>query len=458
MIRAGTIRTRLTLWYVFLLAVTVLGFSIYLHLELQVSLFTQVDAGLQVAASQLLVDVDDTVNPPTLRPMSATAVDGLMQSRSALRLITEDGAVVAEVGIFPDLTLAPLDMPGFDTLEVNGTPWRIYTQRVETESGQFDVWLQIAQSLNNVYDARNILLRLILFALPLALVVAALGGMFMANRALRPVDSITRTVKAISATDLSQRIRYQEPPDELGRLSLTLNSMLDRLQAAFESERRFTADASHELRTPLTAIKGHIGVTLTRQRSPEQYESALHHIQHETDRLIRLANDLLFLARLDASPLRWQPEKINLSDLLEAVVDQIEIIAREKNLTLTADISAEIPVQGIADHLIRLFLNILDNAVKYTPTGGCITVSVVVEKTDVCVIVKDMGAGIAPEHLAHLFGRFYRVGQDRSYSGGAGLGLAIAYEIAREHGGMIIVDSIVNQGATFTVRLPLSAP
>lgn len=450
------IRVRLTLWYVLFLAVTVLGFSLFLHLELQDSLINQVDAGLQVAASQLLVDVDDTVNPPTLRPMSEDAVEHLMQSRSALRLVSANGEVVAEVGLFPELPTAKLQTSSFESITIGDTPWRIYTQQVETQTRQFDVWLQSAQSLNIVYDARTTLLRLIIIGLPLTLIAAAIGGIFMANRALRPVDTITRTVEAISSTDMTRRIIYHGPSDELGRLTQTLNSMLDRLQTAFDSERRFTADASHELRTPLTAIKGHIGVTLTRTRSVEEYENVLHRIQHETDRLIRLANDLLFLARLDAAPLRWQPELINLSDLLEAVVDQVRISASDKEIDFRADIPNSMPIHGIADHLIRLFLNLLDNAVKYTPPQGLVTITVERGEAEVCVTIGDTGSGISPEHLPHLFERFYRVEQDRIYQGGgAGLGLAIALQIARAHRGGILVNSHIGEGTTFKVRLPL---
>jgi heavy metal sensor kinase len=451
--KLGTIRTRLTLWYVVLLGITVLSFSLYLQSELQTSLTEQIDTGLEVAASQLLVDVDDTVDPPTLRPMSETAVDRLIQSRFALRLITEAGEVVAEVGTFPPLLPKLPSISGFETVEIEGTSWRIYSQPVETQVRQFNTWLQMAQSLNSVYSARNSLLRLILVGLPIILMIATVIGSFMANRALRPVDTITRTVQTINATDMTQRIERYSATDELSRLTETLNSMLDRLQMAFESERRFTADASHELRTPLTSIKGQIGVTLTRQRTPDEYENTLLHIQNETDRLIRLVNDLLFLARLDTTQIRWQPEQVNLSHLLEAVVDQVQLMAAEKDITLHADIPEAIPVEGLPDHLIRLFLNLLDNAVKYTPIGGKIEMLAYQTKTDVCITIRDSGSGIPVEHLSHLFDRFYRVERHRVYnSGGTGLGLAIAYEIAREHNGTIHVQSEMNKGTSFTVQ------
>lgn len=456
MIKLGTIRLRLTLWYVFLLALTVLGFSFYLELELQTNLSAQVDAGLQVSASQILLDMDDSVNPPVLRPMSQNAVANLTQSSFSIRLVSSAGDVLSEIGGFPDFAPS-LDTPGFVSTTIDGVPWRIYTEQVETEAGRLDAYVQIAQSLNLVDTTRSSLLNLIALGLPLILIAAAAGGLFIANRALRPVATITSTVQAINATDLSQRIVYDGASDELSRLTETLNSMLDRLQAGFETERRFTADASHELRTPLTAIKGQIGVTLTRPRTAEEYQDTLRQLQRETDRLVRLSNDLLFLARLDAAPLSWMPEQINLSDLLGAVIDQIGIVADQKSITLNTSIPPSLPINGVADHLIRLFLNVLDNAVKYTPAGGQVTVTALTSRSEVSVTIQDSGHGIAPEHLPHLFERFYRVERGRgSDSGGSGLGLAIAYQIARAHSGSIRVESKPGAGSSFIITLPVT--
>jgi len=355
----------------------------------------------------------------------------------------------------PGVSISP-NVAGFDTVDVDGTTWRIYTQRVETQTQTFDAWLQMAQSLNVVYETRNSLLRIVLIGVPITLIVAGLGGTFMATRALHPVDAITRTVKDINATDMTKRISYQGAADELGRLTETLNSMLDRLQSGFEKERRFTADASHELRTPLTSIKGQIGVTLSRARTPIEYEATLNHIQLETNRLIRLSNDLLFLTRLDATPTHSIPEQIDLSDLLGAVVDQMCVIAAEKQISLSTDVPESLLMMGITDHLIRLFLNLLDNAIKYTPSGGSINITAVQSKTEVLIFVCDTGQGISAEHLPHLFERFYRAESDRKYNGGAGLGLAIAHQIVREHFGSIQVESTLGKGTTFTISLPMT--
>lgn len=374
LIRLNTIRTRLTLGYVLLLAVIIVGFSVYLQYELELTIAAQIDAYLQLDAEQVGIDGQES-----------TTISSLIATRASL-------------------------------------------------------------------------LRLILIGLPIALIVAGFAGMFMARRALRPVDEITRTVQAINATDMTRRIPAQPSPDEIGRLTETLNSMLDRLQAGFDKESRFTADASHELRTPLTAIKGQIGVALSRPRTPDEYQTTLNQIQHETDRLIRLANDLLFLTRLDAAtPVRETPESIDLSDLLGAVVDQLCIIAADKRITITSDIPDSLPIMGVTDHLIRLFLNLMDNAVKYTPIGGSIHVTAEQAKHEVCIMIRDTGKGIAPEHLPHVFERFYRAESDRKYSGGTGLGLAIAHQIVREHAGSIRVDSKVGAGTCITVCLPKAA-
>jgi signal transduction histidine kinase len=399
-----TIRARLTLWYTALLALTILAFSLFLYYELQDILSRQIDAGIQVSASQLMVDVDDSVNPPVLRPMSEEAATHILQSSFASRMVTARGEVVADVGGFPELTFSPPQAAGFETVVISGVEWRIFTQRVETDNRQYDVWLQVGQSLNVIHETQNGLFQLILIGLPLVLILTALGGIFMANRALHPVTTISKTMQAIQASDMSQRIPSEGANDELSRLRDTLNAMLDRLQNAFERERRFTADASHELRTPLTVIKGQIGVTLSRSRQPEEYQAVLDALQSETDRLIRLANDLLLSARLDATP-DWQSESVNLSDLLEAVLEQVQVLADEKGILIHATIPEGLMIEGMIDHLIRLFLNLLDNAIKYSPKDSSITVSLEAEVDALCVIIYDKGLGIPAEDLPHLFRR-----------------------------------------------------
>jgi heavy metal sensor kinase len=306
------------------------------------------------------------------------------------------------------------------------------------------------------------LMGLMCFAVPVALLLAGVGGFFLASRALRPVDRITQTAQSISARDLNERIDYQGPDDEVGRLATTFDRMLDRLQAGFEREKRFTSDAAHELRTPLTALKGRIGVTLGQGRQPTEYQDALRDMETQVDRLIRLSNDLLFIARLGHKERLEQPSDIALDDLIAALLDQVRPLAEAKTISLTGSVPPGLTIRGNMDLLIRLFLNLLDNAIKYTPAGGEVAVTAERQTERLCVHVRDSGPGIPPEQQPHLFERFYRVEKDRarptraggSVQGGAGLGLAIAQEIAQAHGGRLQVRSQPGQGSTFTFCLP----
>ncbi len=467
--RGGGLRLRLTAWYMVLLGLTLLLFSSYLYLRLEQSLLAQVDAALQVAASQALTNLDEENGRPAFQNTenSQAVARRLAQAGFAVRLIALDGTVWDGFGDYPALPVSAPTAPGYITLTRDGARWRVYSQQIQLPSSQLvGGWLQAAQSLASVDQALQSLHTQALLGLPLVLLLTGLGGLFLADRALRPIDQITRTAQAISASDLSRRIGYPGPADEVGRLATTFDRMLDRLQAAFERERRFTADASHELRTPLTALKGRIGVTLSRPRSRAEYESALRDLEQEVDRLIRLSTDLLFLARLDQGRLRRQFEQLDFSDLLGAIAEQIRPLAEAKGVTLIEHVPPRLSIHGDPDHLIRLFLNLLDNAIKYTPPGGQVTLSAEDKGTEVHVTVSDTGPGIPPEQRVHLFERFYRLEAARSHSdGGAGLGLAIAYEIARWHGGTLEAHSAPEQpglgrpaGAAFTVRLPVHPP
>jgi heavy metal sensor kinase len=319
------------------------------------------------------------------------------------------------------------------------------------------------------------LLQVMLLLAPAMLLLASGGGLFLANRALAPIDRITRTAQRIGAEDLSQRIDLRGPDDEIGRLAFTFDAMLARIQGAFEQQRRFAADASHELRTPLTALIGLIDVALDRPRDADSYRATLATVREQSQRLARLSNDLLFLARSDAQALHATHEPLDLASLLPAIVAQVEPLAHARDQVVVLNNDAPLLVCGNEDDLIRLFLNLLDNAIRYTPSGGTITVSTRLGARDLrlvkspssslepqassfSVAVSDTGPGIAPEHLPHLFDRFFRVNRGRSRAqGGAGLGLSIAQSIVQAHSGRLLVSSVVGQGSTFTVVLPSGA-
>ncbi|MEJ2555457.1 MAG: ATP-binding protein [Anaerolineae bacterium] len=281
--------------------------------------------------------------------------------------------------------------------------------------------------------------------------IAGAGGYFLAAHALVSIDKITRTARQISAQDLSARLNLPGTGDEVGRLAATFDLMLARLDDAFQRERRFTADASHELRTPLVAIQTILSSTLARRRTPAEYEQVLADLGEETDRLRTLVEGLLHLAHRDAAR-PMAKDIVNLSNLLLDVTDSLRPLAEDKGLELTANVPDNLSLTDDSDALIRLFVNLLDNAIKYTKQGQISLVADPRANGLVQVTIADTGGGIAAAHLRHIFDRFYRVDQSRATSG-AGLGLAIALSVAQAHGGTIGVESEIGKGSVFTVQL-----
>lgn len=431
-----TLRVRLTLWYILLLGLTLLVCSALLYYQLENGLLAQADNTLQRAVERC---TDLAFDEPMTKHCFA-------ETGMAVRLAVPNGR--------------GWDLPGEDHSPLRWPPPESGVRTVHSDLDSWRVlgrswaggWLQVAQSLAPEQKLLTSQRQQTLLRLPLVLLLTGLGGLFLAARALDPIDRIRRTAQAIGAGDLNRRIGHSGPPDEVGELAIAFDGMLDQLQAAFEREKRFTADVSHELRTPLAVIKGRIEVTLGRSRTQQEYTDTLQDIGRAVERLSRLTNDLLFLARFDQGQSHWQPAAVGLEDLLGAVIEQAEPLAATKQIRLVEDLSPGLSVHGEADYLISLFLNLLDNAIKYTSCGGRVTIRAVSTHSTICVAFVDTGPGIAPEHIPHLFERFYRV--EAARGGGAGLGLAIAHEIACLHGGSIDIKSAPGQGSTFTVCLP----
>jgi heavy metal sensor kinase len=464
------IRLRLTLWYVLLLGLTFALLSGYLLFRIQQSLMNPIDLALQIAVSQSTTAVetdtgepafDDEVNLPNLPDFAA--------AKFVLRLLSPQGVVLDTIGETESAPFWQPQAPGYLTRTFPGEEeqWRMYSQPIYQANGELTGWVQASQSLESVTDTLQDLREQLFWGIPIVVLLAGIGGYFLADRALRPIDRIARTAQTIEAGDLSLRIEYRGPADEVGRLANTFDQMLARLQGAFARERRFTLDAAHELRTPLTALKGQIEVALNRPRQPAEYRNVLQDLATQVERLIRLSNALLFLSHPDQDRNGWEVARLDLKALLDAVIEEMRPLAKDKDLALTAEIRAGIPIYGDSDNLIRLFINLLDNAIKYTPPGGEIRIAAEPEPTrspeqadaggveGVQILIHNSGPGIPAEHLPHLFERFYRVDDDRSReTGGAGLGLAIAQEIVRLHRGKIAVQSQAGQGVTFSVWLP----
>jgi signal transduction histidine kinase len=351
------------------------------------------------------------------------------------------------------------------TIAVEGEPYRIYSAPVRADGVIVGV-VQTALPLSDINRAVTDMGRTLLTLVPVALLLAGLGGAFLTNRALRPVQSLAQTAQQIGAQDLSRRLPVIGR-DEFSRLAKTFNAMLARLESAFlqkeelvrqlkdlvEQQRRFTADASHELRTPLTIIKANTSLALRGQATEADYREAVEEIDRAADTMNRLVQDLLLLARSDGGQLGRNVAALSAA----AVLEQAEANVQAR---CPAPICLDIPdpalaVMGNPDEIVRLFTNLLENAAHHTPHEGRITMAARSEQDDVLITVTDTGVGIAPEHLPHLGERFYRVDPSRSRpDGGAGLGLSICRSIVAAHGGTLTIESVVGKGTSVRVTLP----
>lgn len=319
--------------------------------------------------------------------------------------------------------------------------------------------LQIGYSLTELNRLQESLVRVLLMLIPIALLAAGAGGLFLTDRALRPVREITEAAGEIGAQDLSRRLRVAGR-DEFARLAMTFNGMIARLQeafrrqeAAYEQQRRFVGDASHELRTPLTTIKANTSLALFGERTPEEYCEMLREVDQAADVMSRIVQDLLLLARSDAGELVKEERPVALGPVLERALNAVK---RPETAHLDLTLPDPSPtVLGDDHHLLRLFTNLLENATRHTPPEGKVSVEARCLNGTVLVEVRDTGEGIAPEHLPHLCERFYRVDTARSRArGGTGLGLAICRSIVEAHGGRLQIDSRLGAGTTVTVTLP----
>jgi heavy metal sensor kinase len=314
--------------------------------------------------------------------------------------------------------------------------------------------VQVGMALGRVEAALRRYLQILLALVPLGLGLAAVGGAWIARHALTPVRAMARQAREITAADLARRVPRRGAEDELDYLADTLNAMLARLEAAFAELRRFTADAAHELRTPLTALKGGLEVALRHPRSAEEYARTLRGSLEEVDRLGRLAEDLLLLSRATVGT-GLARRRVELEPMLLEVLDLGLRLAHGTGVTVRVGALEPAAVMGDATALRRLLLILVENAVKYTPEGGQVELSLIRSGVEIQASVRDTGIGIDPADAARVFEPFVRLDDARSReTGGAGLGLAIARSIALAHSGTITLDSAPKVGSLFTVHLP----
>jgi heavy metal sensor kinase len=315
----------------------------------------------------------------------------------------------------------------------------------------------VGYPLAELRDLQDNLYLTFLILIPIAVLISLVGGYLMAKNALRPVDEIVTQARKISAENLDLTIPVRNPRDEIGRLGTTINAMLTRLHQSFAQVRQFSADASHELRTPLTIMRGEIELALRNPKTPEEYRAVLESALEEIMRMTAIIDNLLVLAKADQGRYHADFSEVDLGALVQELYEDSEVLAERKDIHVALREIADIRIVGDRLRLRQLILNLIDNAIKYTPQGGTVTLALGQENGSARIEVSDTGIGIPADEQAKIFDRFYRVDKARSRElGGSGLGLSIAKWIAALHRGTITVQSSLHEGSTFTVLLPLN--
>ena len=487
----SSVRTRLTLWYLTVMAfiIVVFGGSLY-----ATQTFLNVDVAESRLETELYQDSQRFVNTyrqALLNNQMPTALHLNQSSQEMVLLLRPDGSVLDSRGPLKGSQIQQLQARAEQNAELidlsvpqdnshhwwgwwaSDTTYRVLITPVLNQNARVATLLV---GLQRPYPVP--FLAIWLFWGTLALLVAAIGGYWLAGKALRPVKMITRMANEINATDLRRRLHLQRR-DEFGELAATFDHMLARLEAAFKRQTQFTADASHELRTPLTIIDLELNRALTQTSSinplstqPEAYRQVLEQIQAETEQMTTMVNSLLLLARADTGQMTLDLQEVDLSDVALASVERLLPLARQSQITLATGDLPEVLVRGDPQYLGQMLTNLIENAIKYTSgIGKRVYVELACERQRWGIVrVQDDGPGISDEHLPYVFERFYRVDKARSRRqkgpaqsskpdhekpGGSGLGLSIVQWIVQAHGGEIRVESNIRAGTLFEVRLPL---
>jgi heavy metal sensor kinase len=452
---ALSIRWRLTLWNVLTLALGFLGFGGLVYVLLERALYQGIDRSLLTEMQELehkpdvdlaywikeakehenilcvAYDANGQVYERT-EEMPAESVDALSPTSKVEKQFTDMNLPV--LGRYRELT-SPVRL---------GDRW---------------LYIVLLSSLEEVDRELNQFFGVLITAVPLALALAGGFGYFLTRKALAPMKTLHRLAAEITVDRLDRRLPVLNQGDELGQLTQTINAMVARLEKSVSEIRRFTADASHELRTPLTAIRTEAEVALRMPMSVADHQQLLGSILEECERLTRMTEQLLTLAREDAGVGQAGSQIIDINSLLDNAVETIRPVADGKGVSLRYEGKENNQVRGDSTRLRQVFINLLDNAIKFTPQGGGVVLRCEGENHDVRISVHDTGEGILEEHLSRVFDRFYRVDKARSREmGGTGLGLSIAQTIVNAHGGKIELESAPGQGTTCVVTLPAKGP
>lgn len=476
-----SVRVRLTLWYSVVLALVLISLAVLTYFLYWRNTSRRTDGDIAQMSNAFIVtfnaELADERGPDSVKNAAHAAVQEHRYRNTYFALLDPSGAV----------TQSSLDLPAagnthesvaasfFSTAAFRQfillDPSKLHTIRSDREryrglarpisvAGR-PYTLVALQSLRPQEEMMEDIRNTFLWAIPFALLFAGGGGYFLAKKSLAPIAAMASQAREMGAAQLHRRLAVANDRDELGQLARTFNELLERLETSFEQQRRFMADASHELRTPVAILRGETEVTLSRaDRSPDEYRQTLSVLRGESQRLAKIIEDLFMLARADAGQYPLTLRDGYLDELVSEALVRARSLALSKNITLTGEVEHDLPICADEALLERMFLNLLDNAIKYSPTGSTVTLACRRHGDHYLISVSDQGPGIPADLQARVFERFFRVNKARSRSegetGGAGLGLSIARWIAEAHHGRLVLARSDSSGSAFTAMLPAS--
>ena len=455
-----TITLKIILASAAVFGLTLAGFAFVIYESSETAEFGKLDARMESHANKLQTEVEEQKGEqqfPVQDAFAAIRTEGLPDVR--FRLVDKQGRFVCGDSSLMSLPLEPwperADSPvrlGFVT--VNGRRERSLWMPIEVDD-RLEFASQLVSPMTEMDENLGRLRLLFLVMGPVAFFLVSGAIVLITRTAFRPISSMAETARSITAARLDKRLEVPGTRDEVRALAETLNGMMERVDAAFRAQRQFVADASHEIRTPLTIIRTELEFAERNVGKPEAEESIGIALK-EVERLSRLAEGLLTLARLDAPGFSLSLVPVRIDELLAECVRHLSRAASEKHVTLEIRIEEAVELQADRNQLKGVVLNILDNAIHYSKEGGTVQISMSASSTgSASIVVEDHGTGIDPLDVPHIFKRFFRADADRSREGGAGLGLAIADQVVRLHGGTIRVESTPSEGSLFAVTLPL---
>ena len=488
----NSIRIWLTLWYLGVLALIIAALCVFVYLSVARNLAQTIDENLNEIAHVVEADLhkedadiaaeklQQTLDEETKKPDEADEDEKTLKEE----VLTIEGAIVEELNDlrFRDYGIVVLDGSGqqigstitdarlqnglknlsadvsFADLPIENETFRVCRLSLKLDGKSFQ--LLVIRSLREPTEFLDSLRKIFYIAVPLALLLAGLGGYFLARQSLAPVVSMSNQAAKISSTNLDERLPIKNERDELGGLAKVFNALLERLENSFAQQRRFMADASHELRTPLAIVRTEAEVALLKDdRTSAEYRESLNVIHDESKTLTHIVEDLFLLARADSGQLKPQFTTVYLDEMLTECVHAIRTLAEKRKVEIKISELAEMPLKADESLLHRLFLNLLDNAVKYNRENGTVSIAAETVGKNYRVTISDTGAGIAESDRAKIFERFYRVDKARSHDNtngknGVGLGLSIAAWIAEVHQGSLTLQKSDADGSVFRVELP----